>query len=89
MIASPTMPTLTDLLTDLALREAQKTQHRRTSRVTRSAATALLAAELSQERVALERQLTTIAARLATAAARCEQCVANLHVQHSLAARAF
>ncbi|MGH2408894.1 MAG: hypothetical protein ACRDGS_00860 [Chloroflexota bacterium] len=78
MIASPTMPTLTDLLNDLALREAQKTRQRRLRGSTRSAATALLAAELSQERMAREQQLTTIAAQLATVAARCEQCVASL-----------
>jgi hypothetical protein len=78
MIASPTMPTLTDLLNDLALREAQKRQQRRLRGTMGSAATTLLAAQLFQERTAREQQLTTSAARLATAAARCEQRVASL-----------
>ena len=72
------MPTLIDLLNDLTLREAQKTQQRRQRGATRSAAITLLATELSQERTAREQQLAIIAARLATAAARCEQCVARL-----------
>ncbi|HVC83587.1 MAG TPA: hypothetical protein VNL35_24115 [Chloroflexota bacterium] len=78
MIASPTMPTLTDLLNDLTLREAQKTRQRRQRGATTSMAVALLATELSQERMVREQQLAIIAARLATAAARCEQCVTSL-----------
>lgn len=75
MIATPTMPSLAALLNDLAIREAQKARQRLLRGTTRSAAVALLATQQSQERMAREQQLAIIAARLAAAAARCEQCM--------------
>lgn len=71
MIPVATMPTLNDLLTDLAYTESLKTQHRAACIILRGTATACLAAELAQERAAREQRLAEATARLATAAARC------------------
>ena len=81
MIATTILPTRAELLIDLAHREAMRIQRRTARRADADAATARLAAELSQERATIELHLAAVAARLAIAAARCEQHVVSMYAQ--------
>ena len=82
MIASPPMPTRTELLNELVRRETMRTQQRMARLDAAEEATARLAATLSRQRVLLEQQLTAVSARLSRVAAQCEYYTANCRVAH-------